>query len=413
MISAFRAICVLGALAIAQTAWAQNATTSGTSATTCTQSGSTLVCSSTTTVTLPNGTNLTGMSLNGTAPTTPACTSLTANPSVIPAGVTSSILLSVNGCPANSTYTYAWAAPVAYATGATTSDALLLSANSSPQTYSVSVCFVANPNQCSTYVTNVSVQQAVTIPSLSGCFVSPSNSSINVGGSATLTANCASGTGAGSNATYQWSKNGNAISGAFGQSYSLSANDTAAAGNTTYTVQINNGATTGNSASASATVTTVAVVAGATDYCPSTPVRATIAGTASFQRVWTSDITSSFPAGSTFVIQVNITDSAATIGRWLATLNFSDAGSERGGRYVTMSKSKCDFTESAQWLSPNFLGQKTAVNAGSGSIAIGAADTRSSTIKLSSNGTWYLNIQNVVGQCPAQSSCHAVIDWAN
>ncbi len=413
MTTIFRAACVFGALLVGQSTWAQSASTSGTSATTCTQNGTSLVCTTTTTVALPSGTNLTGMAINGSTPNTPACTSLTASPSVIPAGVATAILLSVNGCPTSSSYTYTWASPVQAATGSSTTDALTLGASAAPQSYSVQVCFAASPASCSTYSTSVSVQPSVTIPSLTGCSVTPASSTISVGGAATLNATCATGTGAGTNVAYQWSRNGNAISGARAASYSLTATDTAAAETATYSVQITNSAPSGNNASASATVTTTPVVVGPTDYCPTTPVRATIAGSAVFQRVWTADITSSFPAGATFVIQVNVDNSAATIGRYLATLNFSDAGSERGGRYVTMSKSKCDFTEGAQWLSPNFRGIKTAVNAGSASIAIGAADTRGADVKLNSNGTWYLNIQNVVGQCPAQSSCHAVIDWAN
>ncbi len=413
MTTIFRAACVLGAFVIAQSTWAQSASTSGTSATTCTQTGATLVCTTVTTVALPSGTNLSGMAINGSTPNTPACTSLTASPSVIPAGVNTAILLTVNGCPTSSTYTYTWASPVQAATASSTTHALTLGASSSPQPYSVQVCFASAPTSCTTYSASVSVQPSVTIPSLSGCLVTPATTSITVGGAATLNATCAAGTGAGSNVAYQWLRNGNAISGATGASYSLSASDTAAVGTASYLVQITNGAASGNNASASATVTTTAVVVGPTDYCPSTPVRATIAGTSVFQRVWTADITSSFPAGATFVIAVNINDSATTVGRYLAALNYSDAGSERGGRYVTFSRSKCDFTDNAQWVSPNFQGIKTALNSGSASISIGASDTRSADIKLNSNGVWYLNIQNVIGQCPANSSCHSVIDWAN
>ena len=159
--------------------------------------------------------------------------------------------------------------------------------------------------------------------------------------------------------------------------------------------------------------TPTALTAAVVDYCPSNPVRATINAALNFQRVWTDDIVTFFGAGETFVIQVNVTDSAKTIGRYLATINFSDAGSQRGNRYVTFSKSKCDFTSTAQWVSPNFKGIKTGVNAGSASISIGTADTRASDIKLSSIGTWYLNIQNIPGGCPVGTSCHTVIDWAN
>jgi hypothetical protein len=296
--------------------------TSGISNTNCSQVGNTLVCSSTTTLTLPAGTNLTGMTLPQSGVINP------------PTG----------------------AAP------------------------------------------------------LTGCSVSPPIATIVVGNSVNLSANCATGTAPTDFATYQWYRNSVAIVSAISSNYVVSGTSV---GSAVYSVQISNAATSSNTASASATVVTNANAITVPNYCPSNPVRAVINGNSIFQRVWTNDIVQSFVAGETFIIQVNIDNASATAGRYLATLNFSDAGSERGGRYVTLSKSKCDFTDNAQWLSPNFLGNKMPVNAGSASIAIGASDTRPSDVKLNSTGVWYLNIQNVAGQCPSSSSCHAVVDWAN
>lgn len=403
---------VLGAtslLLLATHASAQSASTSGISATACSQSSNTLVCTTTTTLTLPPSTNLTGMTLPQSISAGPACASLSASPSVLTPNASTQISLAVNGCPTSSAYTYSWGSPLPTSNSATNSTNATLTPNSPTQIYSVQVCFSNNPAACTTYTASVNVQAAV--PTLSGCAVSTTTTSVNVGGSATLTAACSSETGTGSGIRYQWSRNNNTIQGAVGATYTLSGtSDTASAGTSTYSVQISNNAP--SSATASADITVTAATAATTDYCPATPVRATFNASEPYRIFYTSDYTSSFPAGSDFVIQLNVAANDTTVNRYLASLEFSDFGSSRGGRYVTVSRNKCDYTSTAQFVSPVYLGANLAVNSGSATSGIGS-DNRSADIQLGAAGRWYINIRNVPGGCPGNVSCHALFRWAN
>ena len=403
----FRIICLAGLALAAPLAIAQSASTNGISNTSCSQTSNTLVCTTTTTVTLPSGTNLTGMTLptsggvNG-----PGCSGLGASPSTVPSGVTTAVLLSVSGCPTSNTYTYTWGAPVASATGASTTHAVNLTSANPTQNYSVTVCLASNSTACATYSAAVNVQSAVVIPALNGCAVTPAASNVSIGGTTSLAASCSAGTGSGSNVAYQWSKGTVAISGATSSTYNVTASDTAAAGAVTYSAQISNGAP--SSAVVSATVTAAAAVA---DNCPSTPVRVVINASEAYRRFYTSDLVSSFTAGQDFVVALDVTDADTTVGRQLATAGFADFGAVRGGRYATVSRTKCDYSDNAQWISGNFLGIKTPANGASASTGLNG-ETRYTDVKLTT-GRWYINIQNVVGQCPSNQSCHAVVQWSN
>lgn len=386
---------------------AQSASASGNSGTTCTQTGATLVCTTTTTLSLPSGANLNGMSLPQSISAGPACTSLSATPSLLDPGVATQVALVVNGCPTSSVYDYTWGTPVAAINAPTTSYLATLNAATPSQTFSVQVCFRTNPSACNTYTQTVNVRAP--IPALTSCAVTPSTPSVTVGSTPSLSASCATGTGAGSGVSYQWSRNGNAISGAVGSTYTLTASDTASVGVNSYAVQINNSAPSAQSASAS--VTTTPAVIGATDYCPNTPVRATIAAGEPYRKLYTSDIVGNFSAGADFVIQFDVTANDSTANRFLAGFEFADFGASRGGRYVTFSQSKCDYTAAAQWVTPFYSGTKIAVNAGRGTVVLGS-DTRSGDVRLTP-GRWYINVQNAIGSCPSNISCHAVIEWAN
>lgn len=402
---------LLGAMSLALTltqAHAQAVSASGNSGTTCTQSGTTLVCTTTTTLSLPSGTNLSGMSLPQSIATGPACTSLSVSPAVLSSGVATPVALTVTGCPTSSAYTYSWGSPVTQVNAASTSYTAVLSASTPSLSFSVQVCFQANPSACSTYTASVIV--SAPIPALSGCFVSASATSVTVGASPVLSASCSSGTGAGSGVSYQWSKNSNAIAGAVSSSYTLSASsDTATVGTNTYSVQINNSLP--SNASASASITTTAAVAAPTDYCSGTPVRLTINAAEPYRKIYTSDYVGTFTAGNDFVIQFDVTSADSTASRFLAGIEFADFGASRGGRYATFSQNKCDYTSTAQWITPYYSGTKLAVNAGRATVVLGP-DTRSADVRLTP-GRWYLNIQNVVGACPSNISCHAVVEWAN
>lgn len=403
-------ICALGIYAVSSVAGAQSPSASGKSDTTCVQTDAlTLTCSTVTKLTLPPGVNLTNMTLPAGTAAGPACSSLTASPSSqIPLNTPTTVSLSVNGCPASSALTYAWASPVsANVTGATTTSVITLTSGAPTQLYSVQVCFAANPGACNTYNATVSGTQPIT--ALAGCAVTPATTSVVVGASTSLSASCGSGTASGSGATYQWYRNQAIISGATNASYSLSASDTSAVGTSTYTVQLSNSAPSTASASATVAVTTppVSVV----DYCPSVPARLTFNASEPYRKIYSSDYGST-PPGGYFVVAINVTANDSTAGRYLAEIGYSDFGPTRSGRYVTVSKSKCDFTESAQWISVNVGGVKLADNAGGGTIAMGS-ETRAASARLTP-GTWYLNIQNAPGACPSYvSTCDAVVGWAN
>ena len=404
--------CALGISAVCIAAVAQTPSASGKSDTTCVQTDAlTLTCSTTTKLTLPAGVNLANMSLPAGTAAGPACSTLTASPSTqIPSNTPTTIALSVNGCPTSSTYTYAWASPVsANVTGSATTSVVTLSPSIPSQLFSVTVCFSANPGACNTYNTTVSVVPTVVIPALVGCAVTPATSSVLIGANTLLSATCTQGTVSGSGVTYQWYRNQAAISGATNSTYSVSAADTAVAGNSNYTVQIANSAP--SSTSASATVTATPPVVGVIDYCPSVPARLTFNASEPYRKIYSSDYGST-PPGGYFVVAINVTANDSTAGRYLAEVGYSDFGATRSGRYVTLSKSKCDFTESAQWISVNVGGVKLADNAGGGTVAMGS-ETRAASARLTP-GVWYLNVQNAPGACPSYvSSCDAVIGWAN
>lgn len=387
--------------------FAQSAT--GTSGTTCTQSGTVLTCTTSTIVTLPSGVNLTSASgvtqfgLTGTGPTGPACTGLTASPSSVAAGGGTAVLLVVS-CPTGS-YTYVWTGGNASSsTGSSASDVPNLSASNTSQLYTVNVCLASNASACSAYQTTVTLISST--PALSSCTVSPSSTSVVQGGSTTLNASCATGTGSGSGVQYVWTRNGTQVG--TGPSYTLTTNDTATAGSYTYSVAISNNAPSNANASSSVTVT---AVVGSNDYCPNVPVRTFIDASSPYSRVISSDFVGSFTAGDNFVIRLNVTGSDTTLGRQAVLLNFSDIGSNRGGRYVTISQSKCDFTSGAKWVSGYLNGTATPQNAASKTISLNDAGT-AAQLRLTT-GTWYINVQNVVGSCPSNVSCHVVVDWAN
>lgn len=404
----FQTICLLGMTLAAPLSLAQSA--NGISNTSCSQASSTLVCTTTTTVNLPSGTNLTGMTLPQSAGVSgPGCTGLSASPSTVSSGVATAVLLSVNGCPTTNSYTYTWAAPVASATGSSTTHAVTLSTNNPSQNYSVTVCLASNANACATYSATVNVQSTVVIPSLSGCAINPPSASVAVGGTTSLSATCFAGTGVGSGVIYQWYRNNVAIGGAASSTYNVTATDTAAAGSSTYAVQIANGAP--SSVVVSAVVTANASGGGGPDLCPNDPIRVVINASEAYRRFYTSDYVGNFVAGQNFVVALDVTGGDTTVGRQLATAGFADFGATRGGRYATVSRTKCDYTDNAQWISSNFFGTKTPANGAAASVGLNG-ETRYADIILTT-GRWYINIQNVVGSCPSNVSCHAVVQWSN
>jgi hypothetical protein len=406
----YRSAAIVCTLLLANAVSAQTA--SGTSTTSCSQTGSVLTCTTTTTVALPSavnlqaGTGLTQFALAGGGPVGPACTGLTATPSTVAAGGGTAVALAV-ACPTGS-YTYAWASPLAATiTTASTTYTPNLSANNTSAPFSVTVCFTANAAACSTYTTTVTVIPP--IAALSGCTVTPTAPSIVIGGTATLTAACTLGTGAGANATYNWTRNGAAVAGVNGgATYVIPASETATAGGPfTYSVAIANNVPSAATATAAVTVTGPV----AQDMCPTIPVRGTINASSPSTRIISSNVVNSYGDGAYFPIQINVAAGDTTSGRQLALLSFSDAGINAGGRFVTISKTKCDFSATATWLTAYFLGTAYPQNGGAKVVSVNEAGA-GGAINLTT-GTWYLNVQNAPGSCSPGQSCHFVMEWGN
>ena len=344
------------------------------------------------------------MSLTVTAPAavTPVCTgAMIASPATVPIGVATVVTFSVGGC-ANGAQ-YRWTSPISSFTTPTATDTITLSASRPYAAYTVVVCASAPSSNCTGF--SVAVRSSGST-AISGCAVNTDSTVAAVGSSPQLTATCALGTEAGSGVNYQWYRNSTPISGATNSTYVVPASDMIAGVSIAYAFIVSN-------PNASATAFTVISVSADTrsESCLATPVSVVIKASEPYRKFYTSNYHTT-PPGGYFVVAVDVDASDSTVGRYLAEVGFSDFGATRSGRYVTMSKSKCDFTEGAQWISVNVGGVKLAENAGGGTIAMGA-DTRPASAKLTP-GRWYLNFQNPPGACPANvASCDAVISWMN
>ena len=411
----FTALLGLLALVALPAAWAQ--TSSGTLPYTCTQTGTQITCTFQATILVPSGDALvagTGQTqvvigASGVVANAPVCTALIPSLASVPAGGATSVTLSLSGCVAPALYTFRWAAPVATATGMTAVHSPNLSTATPSQTYTVTACLASNATACSIYSASVTLL-SFAIPALNSCVVVASAASVPIGGNSVLTVNCLVGTGTGSGATYQWSRN-SVYTGVTSSSYALSAADTAVAGSAIYSVQVSNAAPSTASASTTVTVTGSVTPPVASDGCASTPVRLSINASEPYRKIYTSDYAATFGPGNDFVIQFDVAGSDTTTARYLASIEFADFGASRGNRWATFSQSKCDYSDSAQWVTPNYSGYRVAVNAGRSNVAIGS-DPRAGEVHLTT-GRWYLNIKNVVGGCPSVVSCHAVVEWAN
>ena len=402
----------LAAIACAAAAFSANAqSASGNSATDCRQSGNQLICTTTTTVNLPSGTNLTGMSIQNPTQQTPACThTMDVSPTSVTYGVPTNVTFSLRGCPTTG-YTYRLSSPL-NSTTSTAQTVVTLSANQPSFMASATVCQAAAPTQCQTLINTVTGVPPALPQALSVCTISPAAPSVSAGGSVNLSASCTTGTGQGSGATYQWTRNGVNIPGATSASYSVSATETATPGTFTYGVSIQNSAPSWQTAAVALVVTPNGNTTNpSTDACPAYPVRAVVKASDPYVKIYTSRVVQTLGDGDNFVVQIDVDANDTTVGGPLAGISFSDFGANRGGRWATLSRNKCDYSDNgAQWITSNFLGEKYPNNAGSASVAVNSP-TQQAQVRMTT-GTWYLNIQNVPGTCPAGQSCHAVIQWS-
>ncbi len=378
--------------------YAQQAT--GTSGTTCTQSGSVVTCNTSTTFSLPSGVALqpgasgSTFSFAGAAVVGPACTGLTATPPSVQPNTPTNIALTVAGCPSGVSYT--WASPVTQLNSFTVGTNLTTAVS---QPYSVTVCFDANPNACNTYNTTVTLIGGT--PALAGCTITPSTTTVAVNATPTLSASCTAGIGATYGVTYQWSKNGTPISGATNANYTLTTTDTAVASTTlNMSVAISN-----NLPSSLSPTSTVNVTGIQTNFCPGGQSHnATIMASEIYAKIYSSNL-----IGNTthWVIRVPVGTSDTTFGRQLAQLSWAEAPSnQRAGRKISISKNLCDYTASA---GTTYL-LTSSSNTGARSIYINDPSAPVGLTNMTT-GTWYINVTNT--SCPANGSCQALVEWLN
>ena len=167
------------------------------------------------------------------------------------------------------------------------------------------------------------------------------------------------------------------------------------------------------------------------DLCPSIPVHYNMNASAQHIRMCSGNYayldvgialnSPSSPvmmAGSHMIIKLNDAAGDTTFGRFPVGFEYSDVGPTRGGRHVTISKTKCDYSANAIWISPSpFLSSRFEFGANSGAVSLlinesKAVDPGTNEQKIDT-GTWYINIQDPPGSCPVGISCDVVTEWSN
>lgn len=372
-------------------------TSTGTSTTSCTQSGTTMTCIATTQFALPTVVNLqSGSGQTTFALTTgpagaPQCTGgLSAAPSSVNVGVATPITLTLVGCP-SSGVSYAWQSPAVPNTnpaGAGAAHTLTLAATGSTQPYSVIVCSVVDANSCSTYSASVTAV-STTPPPLAGCTVSGApTASVAIGSTPTLSVQCSQGT----IQTAQWSLNGNAIAQATGISYAIPAAATTAGSTLNYSVALTG--TGGSQGAASATITVVA--ASGTSCTTSGTPGTTFNFSAPFVGLNSIALGG---RGAVYVIAINVGANDSTLGREYLPAYGATNSPVTGFGYRTVSVSTCpnDFTSSNAQIvaegSYDFLVEFTTE----------PSRVRQGIALLQPGRTYYINVRN--DTCPGGQIC--------
>lgn len=392
-VTAFAAMFFCG-IAAAQSA-------SGTSATNCTQSGTTVSCSTTTTFQLPSSINLqsgAGVSsftigTGSSTPVAPSGCSITPSSPTVSIGATTT--LSVACAAGSGGYSYGWTRGGA-AVGNNSSTYTVTSADTASvgaTNYAVSISNSAGSTSASTNVT----VGTVTLTAPSSCSITPAASTVTTGATPTLTVTCAGG----AVATYSWTKDGAAVGGN-ASTYTLTASDTAAAGIATYGVTASN---TAGSTQASTTLTVTAGAYVAQNFCPGGQTQSANLDASSLYARF--DSTNLLGTSTNYIVKVNVpTTGASTAGRLPVLVSHVEAPSnQRGFRTVTISKNLCDYTASANtYVLANF-------SAGS-STEVTVDNPRGGYPNLTI-GTWYINVKNNTGGCPANQFCNVALEWSN
>jgi hypothetical protein len=376
----------------------------GSTATSCTQSGNELTCTTTTKITLPAGANLQSGSVGGgnfqiVSAGSPGCGGLVANPSVATENVATPIALSIAGCAVNSSYT--WQAPAAATGTSSSSHNLTLTSANNPQSYSVTVCIpgaTTSPG-CQTYSASVSLP--VPTPTLLGCVIAPSSTSIQTNGSVNLNVSCSQGAGAGSGVTYQWRLNGQNLAGQ--NSSALVVSGSIGVGTYSYTVSLTNNASQTPVISAASTVN-VTAASGNVNWSNcgaiTAPARSFTWGT-SLYTAWTSG---GHPGSTPYVVEI-IVPTTPLADPEAALVYAPQSGS--GNRQIALSQTTpCDFSQ----LLPS---------AGSTKLIIGRDPNNppSPNGVVLSPGRWYFSFRSAPSTgsnitCGATQTCSMSMQWA-
>ena len=371
-------------------------TASGTAPASCTQNGQTLTCVTTTTYNLPTGLNLQGqttgssfaLSSDALTPTAPSGCAVAPASLSVALGATPSLSVA---CRAGSgSYTYQWTKNGTNIIGATSQAYTLTAGIDTPAantaTYSVLVVNSLGSNLASAATVAVSSQTAAAPGS---CSVTPASASVNVGGSQTLSASCATGTAPFS---FAWYKNNALIGGANSSTYTLTSSDTASPGSQTYRVDIANSA--GNSG-ANGTVNVNAASAACTS---SGSAHASIDVNVGYKQVGSSNL---FGTGNTYIIRLDVGANSTTAGGLTALISHTEGvASQRAPRNISLSPCAGDFTSSAAVM--------LATNSGGSTAEISINDLGRGVPNVTT-GTWYVNIKNAA--CSPSARCDVLVDW--
>ncbi len=157
------------------------------------------------------------------------------------------------------------------------------------------------------------------------------------------------------------------------------------------------------------------------DYCPEVNVSVNLMASKPYLR-WHTGYYGTEPNaypplydGGKIITKLTVESTDTTAGSPLAGLTYADFGASRGGRYVTISRNKCDFTSPLMWA--NGFGPVYGAQAqNSGSVAFAINDpNRKGEINLTT-GVWYISVVNVPGNCPITTpatACNVVLVWIN
>lgn len=346
----------------------------------CTQSGTTVTCTTTTTFTLPSTVNLVAQSSGSgfsyaTGTNNIICSGLGASPTSVTA-VNSNVLLTAN---CTGSYAYFWNQSTVPTSSSTTNVTTPSSTTAYPVSYRVDVCPASSTTvsaSCVTYNTQVSYSASVTQPS--GCSITPSAPTVAVNASQQFTVTC---TGGSPVTNWSWTKNNPAAS--LGNAATSNSDiPFPTGGNTapvTYSVTVSNAAG-GVTVSATATMQSVT-----TNYCTRSYPDGLILDSSNGSSVDLQMI-----GADVYTVKLTIGDSQNTSGS--STLPgisiYESPAANIAFKQATISKNPCDFTSTAQ---PILYWEQ----AGTRLVALNDPNRVGSGILRLTTGTWYINVKNL------------------